>query len=312
MTETVITEKPLLEEIREKSFDQLVRDQYNPEDQAPQHTEETDEEKKKKDDEKRVQADKEKIESESRMAEERKWTEDIAQKAAQQVLEKQRSEEQEKLDKVKAEEDEKKRLEDLKPRFTGKDRDGNTVPLSYEELHAEDVRVAEERAVARIHAELKAVEETKQAEITRQTQTLEQQKSQQKSIEDQLQKELDSDLRDLYSANKMPKISDPKNENDPGNKEFKNLFETAQRVNGERMAQGLSPIRSIKLIYYEHYKPLAPPPGHDSPVFGNESTISSEPPADKYVVSRDRGKSMAQLVKEEAARLGKRLNVRGS
>lgn len=316
MDKTVVTDKPLIEEIREKTFDQILREQAtsrNEDATKPLEIEETDEEKKKKeDDAKAAQEAKDKADAETKAVDAKKHDEEVAVKAAQEVIDRQKAEEKEKADKIKAEEDEKKRQEDLKPKYSGKDKDGNSVPLSYEEMNAESVRIAKEEAKREVLAEIDAREKAKADEQTRATQTVEQQKAAQKTVEDQLQAELDSDLKDLYAANKLPKIGDPKDENDPGNKEFKNLFETAQRVNGERLTKGLPPIRSIKLIYYEHYKPLEKPAGNDAPVVGNESSQSHEPPEDKYVPSRDRNKSMTQLVKEEAARLGRKLNVRGS
>jgi len=306
-------EKSIGQEVREKSFYELLKEnKADPEKPIDEKPEETEEEKKKLEEEKaakEAQEAKEKVEAEEQA---KKRDEEIAAKAAQDVIDKQKADEQAKADKIKAEEEAKQRAEDLKPKFTGKDKDGNVVPKSYEELHAEDVRVAEERAVARIHAELEAKEAKAKEEQAKVKQTEEQKKAQTKAFEDQLQKELDADLNDLYLNNKLPKVKDPKDENYPGNKEFKNLFETAQKVNAERMAKGEPPIRSIKLIYYEHYKPLAKPAGHDAPVMGNESSITNEAPEDKYVVSRDRNKSMQQLLKEEAQRLTKKLNVRGA
>lgn len=305
-------EKPFIEQVREKSFSEILQEQSQPQKAEEKPTEPTNEDKKKEEDEKaakEAQDAKEKIEAEEA---DRKRQEDIATKAAQDVVDKQKAEETAKSDAIKADEAEKKRLEDLKPKFTGKDKDGNTVPLSYEELHAEDVRVAKELAKEEIRAELKAEKDKEKAEADKQAQTVEQQKATQKSFEDQLQKELDADLNDLYANGKLPKVTDPKNENDIGNKEFKNLFETAQKVNAERMAKGEAPIRSIKLIYYEHYKPLGKLAGHDAPVMGNESPLGHEAPDDKYIPSRDRNKSMTQLVKEEYQRLTKRNNVRGN
>jgi hypothetical protein len=304
-------EKPLGQEVREKSFQQLLREQRDatqkpetpatpdPETPAPDAVSD---EQKAKEAEAKAAADKQ--EEENRQA-------DLAKKAAEEVIKKQEEEKQKKQDRIKAEEAAKAKEEELKPKFTATDKDGNPVPKNYDEIAAESARIAEEKALARLRAE----QQEKEAEAARvaaeKTKNEETIKAQQKAAEEQLQKELDTDLNDLYAGNKLPKIKDPKDPNDPGNKEFKNLFETAQKVNAERMAKGEPPIRSIKLIYYEHYKPLAKPAGHDAPVLGSETTISNEPPVDKYVVARDRNKSMAQLVKEEAMRAAKKLQIRG-
>lgn len=315
--EQVITkteEKPLLEEIRNKSYYDILKEQREAATKPlEEKSEEPTEEQKKKEEEERLtkEADeaKKKVEEEEQA---RKRDEEIARKAADDVIAKQKAEEEEKKRLALEEEEAKKRAEELKPKFTGKDKDGNVVPASYEELTAESVRIAKLQAKQETLAELEAKEKEKQQEQERIQKAEEDRKAQQKSFEDQLQKELDDDLKELYAANKLPKVKDPNDPNDIGNKEFKNLFETAQKVNAERMAKGEPPIRSIKLIFYEHYKPLGQLPGHDAPVLGGESTISHELPEDKYIPSRDRNKTMTQLIKEEAARMQKKLNIRGN
>src|ERR1035437_10119035 len=310
MAEEVITkeEQPLIEEVRNKSFEQILKEQSTKPLEEEKVVEPTDEEKKAKEEQEAKDAE-EKIKADE--AASKKRDEEIASKAAQDVVDAQKKEEQAKLDKVKADEDEVKRQEDLKPKFTGKDKDGNVVPLSYEELNAENVRIAKEEAKREVLAELDAREKVKSDEATKATQTKEQQAEAQKGFEAQLQTELDEDLKAIDAAGDMPKITDPKDENELGNKEYKNLFETAQKVNAQRLAAGKTLIRSIQTIRYgkdetgkAYYTPLAKPAGHNAPVLGSESTLSNEAPEDKYIPSRDRGKSMTQLIKEEAKRLG--------
>jgi membrane protein involved in colicin uptake len=319
MPEEVIAkeEKPLIEEIRDKSFEQILREQRNPvEEKKEEVVEPTEEEKKAKEEQEAKDAE-EKIKAEE--AAQAKRDADIAAKAAQDVIDAQKKEEQEKADKVKQEEEEAKRQEDLKPKFTGKDKDGNVVPASYEELHAEDARVAAELAADKIRQELKDKEDAKNSQDETAKAEKVKQEAAQKGFEEQLQKELDEDLKAIYAAGDMPKITDPKDENELGNKEYKNLFETAQRINAKRAAEGKTLIRSIQTIRYgkdetgkPYYTPLAKPAGHDAPVLGSESTLSNELPEDQYIPSRDRGKSMTQLVKEEAQRLTRKLNIRGN
>lgn len=313
-------DKPLGVEVREKSFQQILKEQQEERAKAveePQEEEKVDDksEKTPEVDTKAQEEEARKKEEEARQAEAARQAE-IAKKAADEVVRKQEEERQKELDKVKTEEEAKKRQEELKPKWltdpnAPKDQNGNPVPRTYEEIVAETERITREKLLA----ELEEKERVKQAEGERiaaeKAKTEEEQKAFQKAQEDQLQKEIDADLNDLYASGKLPKIKDPKDENDPGNKEFRNLFETAQKVNAERLAKGEAPIRSIKLIYYEHYKPLAKLAGHDAPVMGKESTISNEPPEDKYIVSRDRNKSITQLVREEAQRLQRKMGVRG-
>jgi hypothetical protein len=310
-------EKSIGQEVREKSFHQILKEQQEERNKPVDETTpvKTEEEKKAEEEKAAKEAEEAKVKAEAdKKAEDEKQAQ-LAKQAAEEVLRKQEDEREREQDRIKAEDAEKARQESLKPKWhtdpnAPKDENGNPLPKSYDEITAEAARIGEEKAYARIKAE--EAERTAAAEkaAAEKMQNEEQIKKQQEDAEKQLQTELDTDLNDLYAANKLPKIKDPKDENDPGNKEFRNLFETAQRVNAERMAKGQQPIRSIKLIYYEHYKPLPKPAGHNAPVIGSESTTSTEPPEDKYVVSRDRGKSMQQLVKEEAQRLAKKVGVR--
>lgn len=320
MPEPVITEpkeenkeKPLGVEVREKSFHQILKEQQEerskpaeeqPDAQIVADKAKEEEEKKAKDEEEA----KAKQEADRKLEDDRQAA--IAKSAAEEVVKKQEEEKQRELDRVKAEETEKERQEALKPKFTGVDEKGNVVPKSYEEVVAEGARIGEERALARLRTEQEERDAQVKQETAQKEQQTQQQADAQKAAEDQLQKELDADLNDLYTNNKLPKIKDPKDENDPGNKEFRNLFETAQKVNADRMAKGLAPIRSIKLIYYEHYKPLEKPAGSEAPVLGAEPTLNTDLPEDRYIPSRDRNKSMTQLLKEETERLAKKVGIR--
>lgn len=308
-----LQDKPFIEEIRSKSFSQLQKESYatKPLEEVKGPVESEEEKQKKLD---RQKMEQEAIDAKAKLDEEeqaKKRDSEIAAKAANEVLEKQRLEHEEKQKELELQEKEKKRHKELKPKFTGKDQDGNPIPKSYEELSSENVRIAKELAKEEIREELAEKDRIKQEEVKKQEELQLKQKQTQQSFNDQLQKELDSDLADLYMQGKLPKVKDPKNEKDPGNIAFKKLFEKAQEVNLERMKKGEPPIRSIKLIYYEHYKQADKLPGHDAPVVGNESSIRNEPSEDKYIISRDRHKSMKQILKEEAARMSRKIGIRG-
>lgn len=305
-------DKPLIEEIRSKSFQELVNEnaeeRNKPQKEAP--VEKSADEKAKEEETTKAKEAEDAKAKEDAAKQEADRQAALATKAAEEVVKKQEEEKQRELDKAKAEEAEKARQEALKPKFTGVDEKGNVTPKDYDELALESARIGEEKAYARIKAEQEAAATQAKQEQDQKTQAEEQAKEKRQALENQLQKELDSDLTDLYSANKLPKIKDPNNENDPGVKEQRNLFEIAQKVNAERMAKGEPPIRSIKLIYYEHYKPLEKPAGHNAPVLGAESSVSNELPEDKYIPSRDRNKSIEQLVKEEAIKFSKKIGIR--
>lgn len=317
-------DKPLIEEIRNKSFAELLKDQAEEAKQAQdkenEEPQETEEEKKKREEDEKAAKDaeeaKQKVEEEEAA---KKRDAEIAKQAADAVLEKQKEEEQAKENKIKEEEETKKREEELKPRFTGKDKDGNTVPKDYNELVSESARIGKllgkEEALAEIDAREKAAKDKIEADKAEKAKVEADQKEQNDRIEKQIQEE----VNDIYAAGGLPKVKDLKDVNDPGYKEFAHLFEIAKTVNEARIKAGKAPILSPKIIRYgkdetgkPYYTPLVDKPaGHDAPVIGSQSTISKDLPQDKYIPSRDRHKSMSQLIREEAARLGKKVGVRG-
>lgn len=316
--------KPLIEEVRTKSFTQILKEQSEARQKATAGEEEVTTESKPTEEEEK--AAKEAEEAKAKVEEEeaaRKRDEEIARKASEETLAKQKEEAEQKAkeeeEKKKQEEAAKAREEELKPRFTGKDKDGNVVPASYEELVSESARIGKLMGKEETLAEIEARNKAQEAEAEKAKKAEEERKAKGKAFEEQLQKEIDDDLKAIYAAGDLPKVKDPKDENDLGNKEFKHLFETAQTVNMDRIKRGLPIIRSLQTIRYgkdetgkPYYTPLsATPAGHDAPVLGSESTVSKTLPEDKYIPARDRNKSMTQLLQEEAKRLGRKLNVRG-
>lgn len=311
--QTVITEekdKSIGQEVREKSFSQIIHDIQNPVEEKPEVVEEPaeDEEKKAADAEKAVK------EAEEARAKEQA---DLASKAAEEVIAKQEAAKQAELDKAKAIEDEKAKQEALKPKWqtdpnAPKDEQGNPLPKSYDEIAAEAARIAEENAVTRIKAEQAANDAKVKEEADLATKTKEDQAAAIKARDDAFAKELQDEETDLYTKNLMPKIKDPNDPKDPGLVARENLYKKAVEVNTARIAKGEPAIRSIKLIYYEYYKPAENLAGHDAPVMGNESPIGNEAPDDKYIPSRDRKKSVTQLLKEAAAAQAAKFKVRGN
>jgi hypothetical protein len=106
---------------------------------------------------------------------------------------------------------------------------------------------------------------------------------QQKQVREQLDKSIQEDLNDLVATEKLPAIKDEKNPDDEGVIARNNLFKAGIEVNNERIAKGLPPITSLKLIYYEHYKPEEKQPaGEDAPIVGNEAPEEETVPEVKY------------------------------
>jgi hypothetical protein len=320
--QTVITEekkeeKSIGQEVREKTFSQLLKEQATakPTEDTPTETLASESVPDTiAEDKSATEIEAKKQEEEKQQAQEaaKKRDEELAAKAAEEVVKKQQQEKQAELDKAKAEENEKARLEALKPKFAGVDEKGNPVPKDYAELAEESARIATEKAKEEIRAEI-AAKEAKTAEETEAKQ--QQEAAQKKAVQDReaaFAKELQDEEADLYAKNLMPKIKDPNNPKDPGIIARDALYKKAVEVNSERIAKGEPAIRSIKLIYYEHYKPAQKPAGYDAPVMGNESTISNELPDDKYIPARDRNKSYGQILKEEAAKAAAKFKIRGN
>lgn len=315
-------EKSIGQEVREKTFTQLLKEQQEAKPQEEvDPTKPLEEENKAKE----VEAAKAKEESEKKEKEQQeakvREQEAIAKRIADELSARQAAERKAEDDRKAAEEAEKKRQEDLKPKFTGKDKDGNVVPSTYEEASLEGARIGKEQALEAMRkeqAEKEAATKATQEEEQKKQETIEAGK---KAFNDQLQKEIDEDTQSLYAQDRLTKWTgkDPNDMSDPGVREHKAFIKKAVEVNAARIAKGETPIRSLKLIYYEHYLPErekilkeinGKPAGHDAPVMGNESTQTAGLPEDKYVPARDRKKSFAQIAKEEAQRLASKARIR--
>ena len=92
--------------------------------------------------------------------------------------------------------------------------------------------------------------------------------------------QIDTELNDLMSSNRLPKTEDAR----------KALFQTMLEVNTARQSEGKTPIYSLKEIFYEHYKaPNAQPAGADAPVSaGRGGTVT--PGEDDYSYADIAGK----------------------
>lgn len=230
-----------------------------------------------------------------------------ARQAARDEIAKEQKEKEEKAKKEQEEADRKKELEAKKqpPWRTDpnrpKDKDGNPLPKSYDEIYD----AAKEAAKAEIREELRQQREQEDAERkakeTADKAAEDEKKKAQEAVEAQINKQIDDEYADLVATGKMPKIADEKNKDDAGLKEKQKLFEAGMKVNQERIAKGLPIITSIKLIYYEHYKPGAQPPGATAPVLGTETaSVTPQTPAINY--SDIHNKSWRQILHDGVKR----------
>lgn len=206
----------------------------------------------------------------------KKKTEDIIKEtvplAVKESLAEERKREAE--EKVKAEETAKKEEEtkqvqkeleatkNFTPIWVAEKRDPKTWTEVASELERKnDLMIKAEFA----ERDRKAQEERQKAEDTSKSE-----KERNAALDAALQSEIDADLNDLYATGKLPRIKNETDENDEGIIAKKALFAAGMKVNNERIAKGLPPIRSLKLIYYEHYKaPEKQPAGADAPNLGN-------------------------------------------
>ena|SRR3990167_396099 len=94
----------------------------------------------------------------------------------------------------------------------------------------------------------------------------------------------DTQLNELFEAGKLPKIEDPKNEDDIGIRARKSLFSKMIEVNEQRTKEGKEPIYSLKEIYYEH--PINEEPGMFAPVSVGRGAVPAEGEGYEYVGSK--------------------------
>lgn len=89
-------------------------------------------------------------------------------------------------------------------------------------------------------------------------------------------KELDEEEKELYVANKLPKIKDPEDPNDYGRVVKEALYARMAEVNRQRVAEGQTPIRSISRVFNSYFKmPAKQPAGADAPIGGTSATSGS-------------------------------------
>ncbi|HEX9059108.1 MAG TPA: hypothetical protein VF941_02920 [Clostridia bacterium] len=310
---------------RNKTFSQILQEQQqaknepeNPASETPADANNEEDNNKPSTEEQEAQAAKEKIEAEEAA---RKRDAELAAQSAAEVLRKQEEAKKAEQDRIKAEEAEKARQEALKPKFTGVDDKGNPIPKTYEELAEEAARIGKEKALEEFKAEQQAKEARAAEEQRIKAEKEAAEAKQREDFQAQLKRDLDNDEAAIFAAGGLPKMTgtDRNDMKDPGAKALKHLYETAQKVNADRMAKGQPLIRSLQLIRYgvdENGKPYYTPPtdevpGHDAPVLGSEPVGQREDSPSTYNVARDRKMSITQIMQEEARKAASKFKIRG-
>lgn len=267
-------DKPYINKIRHSSFTQLATQKPEEEKANTLAPEEKPKEEEPKTEDKPVSApDLEAIKKEQA---------DLAAKAAEEALTKQRElEKKEREEAKKAEEaklEEEKRKEALKPKFTGKDKDGNPVPKSYEELAEESARIGREQALAEFEEKQRWEKEQARAAEAEKAKQEEEARQRMEEQSRALQSQIDEEVNELYSSGKLPRVVNKDDPNDPGNLALAELFKQGAELNQQRAKEGKPLITSLSRIYAVYYKPPKPPAGADAPIQGNGQAPSTTEP----------------------------------
>lgn len=103
----------------------------------------------------------------------------------------------------------------------------------------------------------------------------------------------DTELDDLVKAGKLPEVKNEDDPNDKGKLARIKLFKKMQEIGLQRQKEGLTPITSVKLVYYEHYQDDEVP-GADAPVSFSKKGVNSES-SDEYSYHDIHGKTIDQI-----------------
>lgn len=168
-----------------------------------------------------------------------------------------------------AEEKKAKEDEELIPIYV---REGRN-PKDYAEINDEAQRIAE----IKFNRTLDAREAAARAKEEETAKAREAELAKSKQFEEDFNKMIDEELNEMYTNNKLPKIVDEKDPDDPGIKARFELFKTMKEVNEKRVTAGQQPITSISRIYNNYYKlPTSQPAGADAPVSAGRGVVTEE------------------------------------
>lgn len=241
-------------------------------------------------------------ESEKKSEEKEEAKEDVA-KVAREAAEKATEELKKEIDEIKGQnltkKQEEEAIEEAKTRWTKEGRN----PKDYDEIVAE----AEERAFNRMQKFIEDREKKKEEEVATRTKE-EQEKAklaeeQQKTVLEQTQANLAREIQELEEGGFIPKVSNPDDENDEGNRTRKALFQKGIEINNERIKKGLPPENSIAKVFFMHFKGANnQPAGADAPISGNKPTAVPKESEKPYIYARDHNKTFSQIMAEEKAK----------
>ena len=243
----------------------------------------------------------------------KKAAEESASKVAEEVKQAFSDKVQQILDKDKSLIEKQKELDELIPVYLKENR----LPKDYKEMVDEQLRVTEAR--------WQQLEREKEAKVKAETPKIEEPKVDPAKLAlENYQKEIQADLEDLYTAKFLPRPSKIDEINNPATQDeaaqaTQKLFEFGVKLNTERVAKGLPPVKSLSKIYFLHYKPTMgsqpkksdQPAGADAPISPsrNQSVTEVNKPTPFYQKGPDgrlHAKSSAQIKYEALkSRIGK-------
>lgn len=237
-----------------------------------------------------------------------KETAEIAAKTAAEVLAKQQElqDKREELARKAREDEERRKAEDerrkeaLKPKFTGRDKDGNVVPKDYNELAAESARIGREEALAEFEDRQRKEREQLSAEEEQKAKQADEAKARQEEFNKQLSTVIQEETDELFSSGKLPRIVNPDDPNDPGNVALRSLLEQGAKINEQRAKEGKPVITSLTRIYTSYYKP--PKELANAPVQGNTPATPSGGESKDYDFKKFHNMPIPQFLAEMARR----------
>lgn len=126
----------------------------------------------------------------------------------------------------------------------------------------------------------------------------EEQQEAQKTRKEQLNSYWDEQLTEIRQSGKLPKVADPKDDNDPGKQAEADLFMQLTKYNQERVAQGKPQELNLKAFVAFNYKPKRQQPaGADLPIGGAGYTQSPAQEEGEFDYKDIHGKSIEDVVR---------------
>lgn len=203
-------------------------------------------------------------------------SEDI-KKAAKEAAQESTRELKEEIQKIResdrTKEEKKEKIEELKARWTGFDKDtGTQTPKDYDEIVSESRRLAFEDYK-------KFYKEQKEAELAEINKIQEEDKKSYDAALKQINSHISREMEELYQTGYLKRPKDVNDLTDPAARKVKELFDQAATENVKRREDGKELIDSIAKFYFMYYKEGEEKqlPGAQAPISGASAVEKEEP-----------------------------------